>query len=51
MAALSSAALLLLMHSHQLATEEFYGRRLTAYVVGAASQSPVKCTDVHWIGC
>ena len=51
MAALSSAALLL-MQSHQLALQGICGHHLTTCVVGTASQHcPVKCTALHWVSC
>ncbi len=51
MAALSSAALVLLMQSHKLAAQLICECDRTACVVITVSQSHVKCTAMHGVGC
>jgi len=51
MAALSLAALLLLMQSHEPATQENCECSLTVYVEALALQYSVKCTAMQCLGC
>ena len=51
MGALSLAALLLLMQSHEPATQKTVNINLTAYVIALALHYSVKCTAMHCFCC